>query len=212
MSLYTLRTNHSEGLPFIITKFDDSLDVESSYPVGQTACECPAGHLPKCRHRTMLPTLRLRCDTAWFYDFDLKSWSDPTGEANKPATADEDQTAMANEGTKLHQTIETIHDLYQTGDDDAPDAIKDRNGEVVLGLCRRCGKGESLLIEPCVDEGSLSNEVSIAPQAEGHPPELSIATFIELPEDANVAEEFSKLLHPTAELAPKPAPAFKRRL
>lgn len=42
------------------------------------------------------------------------------------------------------------HDLYKTGDADAPDVIKDRNGEVVLGLCRRCNKGEVELDGPCV--------------------------------------------------------------
>ncbi|XAI94712.1 putative pyrophosphatase [Pseudomonas phage vB_Pa-PAC6] len=42
------------------------------------------------------------------------------------------------------------HDLYRTGDEGAPDAIKDRNGEVVLNLCRCCGKGEAELIDtPC---------------------------------------------------------------
>lgn len=41
------------------------------------------------------------------------------------------------------------HDLYKTGDADAPDVIKDRNGEVTLGLCRRCGKGEADLVDPC---------------------------------------------------------------
>jgi len=45
------------------------------------------------------------------------------------------------------------HHLYQTGDADAPDAIKDRNGEVVLGLCRRCGMGEAELGEFCHAEG-----------------------------------------------------------
>lgn len=44
---------------------------------------------------------------------------------------------------------ELPHELYKTGDKDAPDPIKDRNGEVVLGLCRRCGKGEIELSEPC---------------------------------------------------------------
>ena len=39
------------------------------------------------------------------------------------------------------------HKLYKTGDADAPDAIKDRNGEVVLRLCRSCGKGEAELVE-----------------------------------------------------------------
>lgn len=41
------------------------------------------------------------------------------------------------------------HDLFKTGDADAPDCIKDRNGEVVLGLCRVCGKGEVELPAPC---------------------------------------------------------------
>lgn len=41
------------------------------------------------------------------------------------------------------------HVLYKTGDPDAPDAIKDRNGEVVLDLCRLCGQTESTLEEDC---------------------------------------------------------------
>ena len=41
------------------------------------------------------------------------------------------------------------HDLYETGDAKAPASILDRNGEVALGLCKRCGKGESELTEPC---------------------------------------------------------------
>lgn len=43
------------------------------------------------------------------------------------------------------------HDLYETGDADAPDVIKDRNGEVVLGLCKVCNKGEAELAEPCAE-------------------------------------------------------------
>jgi hypothetical protein len=43
------------------------------------------------------------------------------------------------------------HDLYKTGDD-APDEIKDRNGEVVLGLCKRCGRAEIELSEYCISE------------------------------------------------------------
>lgn len=42
-----------------------------------------------------------------------------------------------------------FHTLYATGDGDAPDSIKDRNGDVTLGLCRICGRGEADLIEPC---------------------------------------------------------------
>lgn len=41
------------------------------------------------------------------------------------------------------------HQLYRTGDTDAPEAIKDRNGEVALDCCRKCGRGESDLTEPC---------------------------------------------------------------
>lgn len=37
------------------------------------------------------------------------------------------------------------HDLYTDADKDRPDVICDRNGQVVLGLCKRCGKGEAEL-------------------------------------------------------------------
>ena len=40
------------------------------------------------------------------------------------------------------------HDLYERSDPDAPDVIRDRNGEVVLGLCKRCGRAEIELREP----------------------------------------------------------------
>ncbi len=42
------------------------------------------------------------------------------------------------------------HDLYKTGDTDAPAVVLDTNGDVTLGLCRRCGKGETELAQPCV--------------------------------------------------------------
>jgi len=41
------------------------------------------------------------------------------------------------------------HDLYTEKDDDAPSSIKDRNDEIVLGLCKRCGQGEGDLEEFC---------------------------------------------------------------
>ena len=44
------------------------------------------------------------------------------------------------------------HDCYVDGDADAPDVIKDNNGEVVLDLCKRCGRGEVELDEPCTGE------------------------------------------------------------
>lgn len=41
------------------------------------------------------------------------------------------------------------HQLYETGDTDAPDILKDRNGAVVLRMCRACGRAEASLDEPC---------------------------------------------------------------
>ena len=42
------------------------------------------------------------------------------------------------------------HELYKTGDVDTPEQILDRNGEVVLSLCKTCSKGESGLSSGCV--------------------------------------------------------------
>lgn len=41
------------------------------------------------------------------------------------------------------------HVLYGKDDADAPDCIKDCNGDITLGLCKVCGKGEIELDEPC---------------------------------------------------------------
>jgi hypothetical protein len=41
------------------------------------------------------------------------------------------------------------HDLYQTGDADTPDELKDSNGAVVIYNCRRCGAAEWQLDQPC---------------------------------------------------------------
>lgn len=41
------------------------------------------------------------------------------------------------------------HRLYKTGDDGAPDAIKDRNSEVVLSLCKVCNQAEGELAPTC---------------------------------------------------------------
>ncbi|HBW9904169.1 TPA: hypothetical protein MFX83_15325 [Klebsiella pneumoniae] len=50
------------------------------------------------------------------------------------------QMLESNDGES--RSREDGHVLYETGDADAPDCIKDRNGEVVLSQCRLCGKGE----------------------------------------------------------------------
>jgi hypothetical protein len=41
------------------------------------------------------------------------------------------------------------HDFYKTGDYDAPAEIKDRNGDVVLQMCRVCHTAEAGLAEFC---------------------------------------------------------------
>lgn len=46
-------------------------------------------------------------------------------------------------------TTSTGHELYQDGDSDVPSQLKDRNGDVVLAMCRLCGKAEIELEEPC---------------------------------------------------------------
>lgn len=41
------------------------------------------------------------------------------------------------------------HQLYRTEDADAPNCVKDSNGEVVLGLCRVCNQAEVELEPEC---------------------------------------------------------------
>lgn len=43
----------------------------------------------------------------------------------------------------LERTPTAQHALFEEGDKDAPDAIKDRKGEIALRLCQVCGKGEA---------------------------------------------------------------------
>lgn len=46
--------------------------------------------------------------------------------------------------------VTRIHDLYRNGDLDIPLPIKDINGDVMLAVCRICGKMEDDLSEPCI--------------------------------------------------------------
>lgn len=39
------------------------------------------------------------------------------------------------------------HELYTTEHPDAPDVIKDRNGQVCLDMCFLCGRAERELVE-----------------------------------------------------------------
>lgn len=127
MPLYNAKT---EGHSLRITKFDSDLNVESSYLTTTENCECPAGVRSTCRHRQMYWILKTIADKPEFWDYDAE---------------------RVVKGA--HGSVE--HDLYKTGDSDAPDVIKDRNGEVVLGLCKRCGKAEAELSEPCTGDANV---------------------------------------------------------
>lgn len=72
-SLYNCK--HS-GDQYRITKFDSDWNVEASYLCDLIACECPAGHRPKCRHREMLPKFiqRDHIGDEWFFDHDRGGW------------------------------------------------------------------------------------------------------------------------------------------
>lgn len=72
-----------------------------------------------------------------------------------------DENQAEREGIDSTQPLGRVHNLYKTGDADAPSVIKDGNGEVVLGLCRDCGKGEIELNGPCVEttEAALPKRV-----------------------------------------------------
>lgn len=49
----------------------------------------------------------------------------------------------------LDDRTKETHDIFKDGDAGIPDCVKDRNGQVVLGLCKRCGRAECELDEPC---------------------------------------------------------------
>ena len=84
-----------------------------------------------------------------YMDWALANWEgkDTSSYDDRQASADALTVLKFIEQSQLPPAAR--HDLYTTGDENAPDSIKDRNGEVVLGLCKVCGKAESELSEPC---------------------------------------------------------------
>jgi hypothetical protein len=71
--IYNCKT---DGDHYRITKFNEYMDVESSYLCTEEECECPAGDRPSCRHRQMLPKFQARKATKgqWFFDYDREGW------------------------------------------------------------------------------------------------------------------------------------------
>lgn len=48
-----------------------------------------------------------------------------------------------------------LHTLYETSDIDKPEVICDRNGEVVLAMCKKCGLAESQFDDKPYCEGAV---------------------------------------------------------
>lgn len=78
MILYNLKTTTEHT--FTITKFDDDMNVESSYLVSEIGCSCPQGHKSTCRHRWMLSACVPIVDTEFYYCFDSKTYHDLHGQ------------------------------------------------------------------------------------------------------------------------------------
>lgn len=57
------------------------------------------------------------------------------------------------------------HDLYKDGDKDIPEQLVDSNGQVVLAQCKRCGRAEAELSEPCMPRADWAMCVMIADEA-----------------------------------------------
>ena len=59
--------------------------------------------------------------------------------------------------------------LYKTGDSDAPEAVLDRNGEVVLDCCRQCGRAEIELDgSPCPNKPANDNKQAQTYTSQNH--------------------------------------------
>jgi len=64
------------GDQYRISKFDEHMEVLSSYLCTTNECDCPAGVRPMCRHREMLPLFirRNAVGSGWMLDFDRGGW------------------------------------------------------------------------------------------------------------------------------------------
>lgn len=78
MAFYNLK---SEAGGYRISKVDADLNVESSYIVDATGCECPQwqGRQRQCRHMKMIPLMEDRANTGWFFNFEDGTWHDLLG-------------------------------------------------------------------------------------------------------------------------------------
>lgn len=79
-ALYSCRSNPGSYPPaYTFEKFDRDLNVQEVYETSREGCSCPAGHRPKCKHRTMVPIFvtAKHVDDGWFLDWDTRLWQRP---------------------------------------------------------------------------------------------------------------------------------------
>lgn len=100
MTLYNCRYAGDE---YRITKFDNHMNVESSYLTDGSECDCPAGVRPSCRHRQMLPKFiqREHIGDEWFLDFDRGGWVQMGMEWAQPLQAKPDPSTEPDDGEAL---------------------------------------------------------------------------------------------------------------
>lgn len=113
----TLYNCRHDGDQYRITKFTDQMEVESSYLVDPTACECPAfDKRGRCKHQEMLPYFinRKAVDSGEMFDWERGGWvrmfEDPepelTAEGRGIPTLPEGVVMVGLEdSTLLHNTI-----------------------------------------------------------------------------------------------------------
>jgi len=77
----------------------------------------------------------------------------------------EDAIKALEEALKQEQSGRHTHDLYTDADKDRPVVICDKNGQVVLSLCKSCGRGESELETLCDKTKQEQDE----PKCKTHP-------------------------------------------
>lgn len=130
--------------------------------------ECSVAHLREFEQRAIIagrlalriasdgPTQRIGVDP-----FNLNPGPDQCrfckAKATCPALRDQVLATVAGD----FEVLAPEHDLYTDVDKDRPEVVCDSNGQVALGLCKRCGKGECELAGPCTTKPVIDNLVAL---------------------------------------------------
>ena len=148
MNLYNCKSV-SDG--YRITKFTRDYVVESSYVVSAEGCDCPAGHRPVCRHRTMLPFFEDggHIDDGWFFIWDTRQWLRPIDPEILSPSVDDD--AVRPQGAPSTSELDLpSHELEQLVFDKSA-----KPGEVLLETAPpRDSDSQAPQTEPASAEGA----------------------------------------------------------